>query len=60
MTLVYIGPRLSTGEPERSLIYDGIPAGDIDETTLTEAQIEFALASGLYERGKAPKQGKEE
>lgn len=58
--LRYIGPTLSTGEPAQSLNYDGLPAGDLDEAELTEAQIARALASGLYERVKAPKPGKED
>lgn len=49
-TLKYIGPRLSTGEPERSLNYDGIPQDDVEEETLTKEQIKKALDSGLYAR----------
>lgn len=48
--LIYIGPKLSTGEPERSLIFDGIPAGDVKEDELTSEQVELALRSGLYAR----------
>lgn len=60
--LRYIGPRLSTGEIERSLIYSGIPAIDeIDDATLTPDQVKHALASGLYERVKEPpKKGEKE
>lgn len=57
MTLKYIGPTLSTGEPARSLNYDGLPAGDLDDTTLTDDQIKLALKSGLYEQ-KTPKKEK--
>jgi hypothetical protein len=46
--LHYIGPRLSTGEPERSLILDGIPAGDLDSDDLSPEQVKTALDSGLY------------
>ena len=48
--LKYTGPRLSTGEPARSLNYDGIPAGDVEEDDLTKEQIKIALASVFYER----------
>ena len=51
--LKYTGPRLSTGEPERSLNYDGIPAGDVEESDLTKEQVKKALASGIYERADA-------
>ena len=61
MTLRYVGPRLSTGEIERSLVYSGIPALDeIDETTLTDEQRERAIASGLYEPVKAKTKATEE
>ena len=61
MTLRYVGPRLSTGEIERSLVYSGIPALDeIDETTLTDEQREHAIASGLYEPVKAKTKATEE
>jgi hypothetical protein len=48
MKLTYVGPKLSTGEPERSLIFDGIPAGDLDDRNLTKAQLKTVLGSGLY------------
>ena len=47
--LKYTGPRLSTGEPERNLTLDGIPAGDVDTDTLTDEQVEIVKRSGLYE-----------
>ena len=47
--LEYVGPRLSTGEIERTLVFDGIPGVEmLDESTLTTAQIEKAISSGLY------------
>jgi hypothetical protein len=46
--LHYTGPRLSTGEPERSLILDGIPIGDLDSDELTPEQIQKVLDSELY------------
>lgn len=58
--LKYIGPRLSTGEPERSLNYDGIPAGDVDTDTLTKEQIKIVEKSGLYEATKPAKSGAKE
>ena len=53
--LKYTGPRLSTGEPERSLIFSGIPEGDLDTDTLTEEQMDVVKRSGLYDQ---PKPGK--
>ena len=47
--LKYTGPRLSTGEPERNLNLDGIPAGDLDTDTMTDEQLAIVKASGLYE-----------
>lgn len=59
--LKYTGPRLSTGEPERSLIYSGIPAGDVDTDTLTDEQIKIVEKSGLYEtKAKPAKTGAKE
>jgi hypothetical protein len=57
--LEYIGPRLSTGEPANSFNHDGLPAGDLDETTMTEKQIKKVLASGLYREAKSPKKAAE-
>lgn len=51
--LIYTGPRLSTGEPERNLNYDGIPEGDLDPDALTPEQLEIVKRSGLYEQPKA-------
>ena len=48
--LKYTGPRLSTGEPERNLNYDGIPEGDLDTDTLTEEQMDVVKRSGLYDQ----------
>lgn len=49
----YCGPRMSTGEMERSLIYSGIPALDeIDDATLTKEQIAVLTKSGIYEESK--------
>lgn len=58
--LKYTGPRLSTGEPERNLNLDGIPAGDVDTDTLTDEQIKIVEKSGLYERAKPAKTGAKE
>jgi hypothetical protein len=46
--LHYIGPKLSTGEPERSLILHGIPIGDLDSDNLAPEHVKAALDSGLY------------
>jgi hypothetical protein len=54
MKLKYVGPTLSTGEPERSLIFEGIPAGDVDDGDLTPEQVKTALKSGLYEWATPP------
>jgi hypothetical protein len=53
--LKYTGPRLSTGEPERNLNLDGIPAGDVDTDTLTDEQLVIVKASGLYDTKHAAK-----
>lgn len=58
--LKYTGPRLSTGEPERNLNIDGIPAGDVDTDTLTDEQLAIVKASGLYDqKAKAKETDKE-
>jgi len=58
--LKYTGPRLSTGEPERNLNLDGIPAGDVDTDTLTKEQIKIVEHSGLYDqKAKAKETDKE-
>jgi len=51
--LVWVGERLPDGRPVQWI--DGIPARDLgpaDLATLTDEQIERALASGLYRRAK--------
>ena len=54
--LKYVGPRLSTGEPERYLAEQGIPAGDVRSEDLTKDQVAIALKSGLYEWATPPKE----
>lgn len=57
--LKYTGSRLSTGEPERNLNLDGIPAGDVDTDTLTDEQLAIVKASGLYDTKPAKPGAKE-
>ena len=59
---IYVGPKLSTGEPERSLALSGISAanadGDIDDEGLNDEQME-ALRRSEFWRSEAHLQAAE-
>jgi hypothetical protein len=58
--LHYIGPRLSTGEPERSLIFDGIPRAISTTDDLTKAQSRRCSIPGCTPGRRRPSKGAKE